>query len=100
MESLTELWKRDKNRPSVIMWSVANEPETSSNNAKKHAKAYFELVPTSKIKNIFFHFFFFRKVVKHIRSLDNGRRPITLANPHSFNNDYSESVNFLSTTPY
>lgn len=28
--SLTELIQRDKNRPSVIMWSIANEPETNS----------------------------------------------------------------------
>lgn len=27
-KSLTELIRRDKNRPSVIMWSVANEPRT------------------------------------------------------------------------
>ena len=27
-KSLTELFQRDKNRPSVIMWSVANEPRT------------------------------------------------------------------------
>lgn len=28
MDSLTELVKRDKNHPSVIMWSIANEPRT------------------------------------------------------------------------
>nr|KAG5690721.1 hypothetical protein BaRGS_022412 [Batillaria attramentaria] len=28
-EVMTELVQRDKNRPSVIMWSVANEPKSS-----------------------------------------------------------------------
>lgn len=27
-DSLTELIRRDKNRPSVIMWSISNEPRT------------------------------------------------------------------------
>lgn len=26
--SLSELIQRDKNRPGVIMWSIANEPRT------------------------------------------------------------------------
>ena len=26
LEVMTELVQRDKNRPSVVMWSVANEP--------------------------------------------------------------------------
>lgn len=26
--SLSELIRRDKNRPAVIMWSIANEPRT------------------------------------------------------------------------
>ena len=27
-QSITELYNRDKNRPSVIIWSCANEPKT------------------------------------------------------------------------
>ena len=38
LEVMDELVRRDKNRPSVIMWSTANEP--SSN--KKIAEAYFK----------------------------------------------------------
>lgn len=53
---LTELFNRDKNRPSVIAWSVANEP--SSN--KKEADKYFQ------------------QVVGHIKSLDSNR-PVTAA---------------------
>ncbi|KAJ8879963.1 hypothetical protein PR048_020584 [Dryococelus australis] len=37
--SLTELVRRDKNRPSVIMWSVANEAETEL----EQAVAYFNM---------------------------------------------------------
>lgn len=54
-KSLTELIKRDKNRPSVIMWSAANEPRTQF----PAAKAYFEAV------------------INHIRSLDTSR-PTTI----------------------
>lgn len=54
-KSLTELIRRDKNRPSVILWSAANEPRTQQH----AAKAYFEAV------------------IKHIRELDN-TRPVTI----------------------
>ncbi|XP_008187067.1 beta-glucuronidase isoform X2 [Acyrthosiphon pisum] len=38
--SLAELIKRDKNRPSVIMWSIANEPRSHH----KEADSYFKYV--------------------------------------------------------
>lgn len=37
-DSLTELIRRDKNRPSVIMWSVANEPRTQNPAADEYFK--------------------------------------------------------------
>lgn len=40
VDSLTELIRRDKNRPSVIMWSVANEPRSHL----KEAEDYFRQV--------------------------------------------------------
>ncbi len=44
-EALRELYTRDKNHPSVVMWSVANEPKTD----EPGAEAYFaELVPYMK----------------------------------------------------
>lgn len=44
-EVLRELYTRDKNHPSVVMWSVANEPKTD----EPGAEAYFgELVPYMK----------------------------------------------------
>jgi beta-glucuronidase len=52
--SLTQLIQRDKNRPSVIMWSVANEPRTQ--------------YPESAD--------YFRSVVEHVKSLDV-KRPVT-----------------------
>ncbi|CAH0715437.1 unnamed protein product, partial [Brenthis ino] len=55
-QSLTELIRRDKNHPSVIMWSISNEPR--SNNLK--ADAYFQ------------------KVAKHVKSMDLSR-PVTIA---------------------
>ena len=38
--TLGELYNRDKNRPSVVMWSVANEADTTDPNSKP----YFQLV--------------------------------------------------------
>ncbi|KAJ9576670.1 hypothetical protein L9F63_025434 [Diploptera punctata] len=35
-KALTELHNRDKNRPSVIMWSVANEARTTLKGADKY----------------------------------------------------------------
>ncbi|XP_050437115.1 beta-glucuronidase isoform X1 [Adelges cooleyi] len=54
--SLAELIKRDKNRPSVIMWSIANEPRSDH----KDADMYFKSVAT------------------YVKSLDH-TRPITSA---------------------
>ncbi|GFG37069.1 hypothetical protein Cfor_05748 [Coptotermes formosanus] len=54
--ALTSLHRRDKNRPSVIMWSVANEALT----ALPQAKAYFHAI------------------ANHMRILDSSR-PITMA---------------------
>lgn len=36
--SLFELYERDKNRPSVIMWSVSNEPNTTNKNSLEYFK--------------------------------------------------------------
>ncbi|XP_042149825.1 beta-glucuronidase [Ixodes scapularis] len=55
-ERMTEMIQRDKNRPSVIMWSVANEPES----AKKQADSYFG------------------ELVAHVKRLDT-TRPVTAA---------------------
>lgn len=36
--SITEMIKRDKNRPSVVMWSAANEPRTGQESASEYYK--------------------------------------------------------------
>ena len=64
LEVMSELIQRDKNRPSVVMWSLANEPDSSS----KKAQPYFEAV------------------AKRTRELDQ-TRPITFACDHDFSND-------------
>ena len=64
LEVMTELVQRDKNRPSVVMWSLANEPDSSS----KNAQPYFEAV------------------AKNTRELDS-TRPITFACDHDFSSD-------------
>ncbi|XP_064620167.1 beta-glucuronidase-like isoform X2 [Lineus longissimus] len=55
-EVMFELIRRDKNRPSVFMWSVANEPNS--------------IIPQAHS--------YFREVINYTRSLDP-RRPITYA---------------------
>ncbi|CAN8020919.1 unnamed protein product [Ixodes persulcatus] len=55
-ERMTELVQRDKNRPSVIMWSVVNEPQS----AKPQADRYFG------------------ELVAHVKTLDP-TRPVTAA---------------------
>lgn len=62
---MQELIQRDKNRPSVVMWSIANEPQSS----KKAAEAYF------------------KSVSQYVKSLDS-TRPISAA----INQDYSTDL--------
>uniref|UniRef100_A0A2H8TWI1 Beta-glucuronidase n=1 Tax=Melanaphis sacchari TaxID=742174 RepID=A0A2H8TWI1_9HEMI len=62
--SLAELIKRDKNRPSVIMWSIANEPRSD----QKDADSYF------------------KSVAIFVKTLDSSR-PITAAIATQFSND-------------
>lgn len=63
-QSLTELIRRDKNHPSVIMWSISNEPRS----ANRLADAYFA------------------EVVKHVKSMDLSR-PVTIAISQNVNGD-------------
>ena len=37
-EVMTELFRRDKNRPSVIIWSVGNEPRSNQEAAEHYFK--------------------------------------------------------------
>lgn len=55
-DSLSELIRRDKNRPSIIMWSIANEPRTQLPDAENY----------------------FKEVARHTKTLDPSR-PITIA---------------------
>ncbi|XP_075219989.1 beta-glucuronidase-like isoform X1 [Lycorma delicatula] len=64
MDSLGQLIRRDKNRPSVVMWSVANEPRSSLPGAGNY----------------------FRSVVDYVRSLDTSR-PLTAAIATSYVTD-------------
>ena len=64
LDVMDELVQRDKNRPSVVMWSVANEPDS----ANSKAQTYFEAV------------------AKKTRELDP-TRPITFACNKEYSND-------------
>ncbi|XP_020279014.1 beta-glucuronidase-like isoform X2 [Pseudomyrmex gracilis] len=55
-DSLSELIRRDKNRPSVIMWSLANEPRTQLPQAEEY----------------------FKQIALHTKAVDP-TRPVTIA---------------------
>ncbi|HEY9494509.1 MAG TPA: beta-glucuronidase [Intrasporangium sp.] len=40
---IRELVDRDKNRPSVVLWSIANEPESDTEGAERYFRPLFEL---------------------------------------------------------
>lgn len=62
--SLSELVRRDKNHPSVIMWSLANEPRTQLQGADKY----------------------FKQIADHTKALDP-TRPVTIALARSVQED-------------
>uniref|UniRef100_A0A8C5LQI2 Beta-glucuronidase n=1 Tax=Leptobrachium leishanense TaxID=445787 RepID=A0A8C5LQI2_9ANUR len=61
---MEELVRRDKNRPSVVMWSVANEPSS-------------QLAPAG---------YYFKTVIAHTKELDH-TRPVTYVTNAGYNND-------------
>jgi beta-glucuronidase len=42
-QAIRELMARDKNRPSVVIWSIANEPESHTDDAVRYFEPLFEL---------------------------------------------------------
>ncbi|XP_053609774.1 beta-glucuronidase isoform X2 [Plodia interpunctella] len=72
-QSLTELIRRDKNHPSVIMWSIANEPVSDKANCDQY----------------------FKNVVLHVKSMDVSR-PVTyaLANPKDIAGKHLDVISF------
>jgi beta-glucuronidase len=42
-QAIRELVARDKNHPSVVLWSIANEPESDTEGAEKYFEPLFEL---------------------------------------------------------
>jgi beta-glucuronidase len=42
-QAIRELVARDKNHPSVVLWSIANEPESNTEGAERYFKPLFDL---------------------------------------------------------
>ncbi|XP_043797314.1 beta-glucuronidase [Apis laboriosa] len=77
-DSLSELIRRDKNRPSVIMWSIANEPRTQLPEAGEY----------------------FKQVAHHTKALDP-TRPITIAMARTVQEDKAgEYLDVISFNRY
>ncbi|XP_056412891.1 beta-glucuronidase isoform X1 [Hyla sarda] len=64
LDVMEELVRRDKNRPSVVMWSVANEPAS-------------QLPPAG---------YYFKTVISHTKQLDS-TRPVTYVSNANFDRD-------------
>ncbi|XP_051172320.1 beta-glucuronidase-like [Leptopilina boulardi] len=77
-DSLTQLIRRDKNRPSVIAWSIANEPRT-------------QLAGSGS---------YFQEVARHTKVLDSSR-PITIALARGVDEDKAgEFLDIISFNRY
>ncbi len=78
LRAISEMVARDKNRASVVMWSVANEPRS----AVPQAEPYF------------------RKVVQHTKQMDP-TRPVTCVVSASAETDQaSKSVDIIGVNRY
>ncbi|KAG6452779.1 hypothetical protein O3G_MSEX007782 [Manduca sexta] len=76
--ALTKMINRDKNHPSVIIWSIANEPRTQ----KDPADAYF------------------KQIADHVKSLDTSR-PITFSTNQQYYSDKAvKHVDVISVNRY
>uniref|UniRef100_A0A1I7XGY4 Glyco_hydro_2_C domain-containing protein n=1 Tax=Heterorhabditis bacteriophora TaxID=37862 RepID=A0A1I7XGY4_HETBA len=81
MKMLEEMIERDKNHPSVIMWSLANEPHTE----KKESRIYF------KYSVLYQKYNCHRNLVDYAHALDK-TRPVTIVyGPTNFDNDQTVS---------
>ncbi|XP_076669148.1 beta-glucuronidase [Andrena cerasifolii] len=77
-DSLSELIRRDKNRPSVIMWSIANEPRTQLPEAGEY----------------------FKQIAHHTKALDP-TRPVTIAMARAVQEDKAgEYLDVISFNRY
>ena len=65
---MSEMIRRDKNKPSVIMWSIANEPATNMNIS----------VP------------YFKAVIQHTKDTDPAHRPVTFVSDLYLNGPWGD----------
>ena len=77
-DALSELYERDKNHPSVIMWSVSNEAQTQDRNALAY----------------------FTDAVAHIRSLDNSRPIINISERLAENDTVGHLFDIIGVNRY
>ncbi|CAG9786821.1 unnamed protein product [Diatraea saccharalis] len=74
-QSLTEMIRRDRNHPSVIMWSVANEPQACG---------------TDKMCHIYYS-----KIVKHVKDMDLSRAvTFALSDPKDVIGEHMDIISF------
>ncbi|OWF40254.1 beta-glucuronidase-like [Mizuhopecten yessoensis] len=64
LKVMDEMYRRDKNRPAVILWSVANEPDTTHDNS----------------------IYYFKTLLSHVRFIDS-TRPVTFVANSDFSSE-------------
>ena len=47
-QAIRELIARDKNHPSVVLWSIANEPESETEGAEEYFRPLFDAGPRGR----------------------------------------------------
>ncbi|CAG7834532.1 unnamed protein product, partial [Allacma fusca] len=78
-QQMKELIQRDKNRASVVMWSVSNEPKSDKNESESY----------------------FKEVINYTRELDSKhKRPITLVTDKGTGDKSAPFVDILSINRY
>jgi len=87
--AISELMARDKNHPSVIMWSLANEPIPKPFNSTSDPSTGAEQTGTD----------FFRRLFAHARSLDS-TRPIALVSVQGGPPDWVGFGDVICTNSY
>ena len=73
LKVMSELVARDKNRASVVMWSVANEPVSEVPEAEEY----------------------FQKVVQHTKALDRTRPVTAVLNANADTDQASKAVDIV-----
>lgn len=97
LQMLREMIQRDKNHPSVIMWSLANEPHSVTPEARQHYFANeFDILDNPSYPEAVAAF---QEQTNLVRSLDS-TRPVTLVSHNGVLEDSFDFLDVVSVNRY